>query len=74
MKATVHQGFLYVCTNLDCGRTAEFSPTSMVASVPHRCLCGSPMKRPYSTPSICVLSKEEACARLRKMPEAESPF
>jgi hypothetical protein len=69
MKATaVHQGTLYVCTDLDCGRTAEFGPASMRPPAPHRCLCGSLMKRPYSTPSIRILSKDEASELLGEAP------
>ena len=66
MKAAVHRGTLYVCTNLDCGRTAEFSSSPMAQTTPHRCVCGSLMKKPYSEPSLRALSKEEAEARLRE--------
>jgi hypothetical protein len=60
MKATVHQVSLYICTNLACRRTAEFSSYAMTPATPHRCVCGSLMKKPYSKPSLRVLSKEEA--------------
>ena len=74
MKATVHQGSLYVCTNLDCGRTAEFSPSPMTSAAPRRCVCGALMKKPYSNPVLRVLSEEEAeaCLREARLPNSRS--
>jgi hypothetical protein len=74
MKSTMHHGSLYVCTNLDCGRTAEFSPSPTLSSGPRRCICGSLMKKPYSKPSFRTLSKEEAETRLTEAPEGTSLF
>lgn len=66
MKATVHQVFLYICTNLACRRTAEFGSYTMPPATPHRCVCGSQMKKSYSKPSFQLLSKEEAEERIRE--------
>ena len=75
MKATtLHPGCMYVCTNLNCKRTAEFisSPSDLPRT--HRCLCGSPMKRAYSSPELRFLSKEEAYKRLSEASKPESSF
>jgi len=74
MKSTMHHGSLYVCTNLGCGRTAEFSASPTLFSGPCRCICGSLMKKPYSKPSLRTLSKEEAEARLKDAPEGTGLF
>ncbi len=70
MKATVHQLSLYICTNLACRRTAEFNSSAMTPATPHRCVCGSLMKKPHSRPFFRVLSKEQAEDRLREAPHS----
>lgn len=74
MKSTLHPGTVYVCTNLDCGRTAEFTASPTFPSPPRRCVCGSVMKRPYSKPSLRVLSKRETEARLKEASESQNVF
>jgi len=60
MKATPHRGSFYICTNLNCGCTSEFTPLLTIPTAGRRCVCGSGMKKPYATPSMRVLSKYEA--------------
>lgn len=74
MKSTLHPGTVYVCTNPQCGRCAEFTASPTLPSPPHRCVCGSVMKKPYSRPSLRVLPKLEAEARLKEATEPLDVF
>lgn len=68
MTSTVLEGQRFRCTNPICGceMIVEVSPKSLAGERPH-CVCGAPMKKPYTPPMLQRLSREEARRRLKTM-------